>query len=104
MNTKSMNPKAKAHIDPVLPNIVSLCRECNVEWLVLFGSSIKDKWDEPRSDFDFGVRFEKQGGSFDKLLWGLLLLLKRGVHLIDVDEVQNPYFAQVIVTEGERVF
>jgi predicted nucleotidyltransferase len=98
-----MNTKAKAHIDPALGNIVSLCRECNVAWLVLFGSSLKEEWDERRSDFDFGVKFEKQGGAFDKLLWGLLLLLKR-VHLIDVDAVQNPYFAQVIVTEGERIF
>ena len=98
-----MNTKAKAHIDAALPQIVVLCGECNVEWLVLFGSSLKDKWDERRSDFDFGVKL-KQEGSFDQLLWGLLLILRRGVDLIDVDRVRNPYLAQVIVTEGERVF
>lgn len=102
--TKTMNIKAKAHIDPVLEEIVSLCRECNVEWLVLFGSALEEKWHEVHSDFDFGVKFKQHDRPFDKLLWGLMLLLKRQIHLIDIDALQDPFFADVIVTEGKRIF
>lgn len=82
-----------------LPEIHALCRKHAVLRLELFGSAAADDFDPQRSDLDFAVEFlpvPRHGFKdvYFRLLADLQTLFGRGVDLVEVTAIRNPYFRE----------
>lgn len=76
--------------------VASLCRQFGVKRLEVFGSAVRDDFDEVRSDVDllveFGERADMRGlGPYFDLKDALERLFARHVDLIEAGAVRNPY-------------
>jgi predicted nucleotidyltransferase len=88
-------------ISPLRPRISELCRQYNVRRLDLFGSALRDDFDERSSDVDFLVEFleTRPEGAADRyfgLREALQSELRRPVDLVVRSAVRNPYFLQSV--------
>jgi uncharacterized protein len=88
--------------------IGELCRKYGVRRLVVFGSAVTDRFDEPRSDVDFLVEFgDPPGGRFEAyfgLREGLEALLGHPVDLVAPPALENPYFAASVMKSGRELY
>ena len=99
-----MNKDAALLFAKKAQEIATLCNESSVKKLLVFGSALKPSWNS-KSDVDCAVVYkEDKKQNHLKLHAGLCCLFGRDVHLIDVESVRNPYFKQVVLTEGRRIF
>ena len=79
--------------------IADLCRQYRVQRLELFGSALRDDFDDEHSDLDFLVEFEALPlGAYAKTYFGLIdaleNLFQRKVDLVVASAIKNPYFRE----------
>lgn len=77
--------------------IDELCRSYHVQRLAVFGSVLREDFDEARSDIDLVVEFQplssgKHYTTYFGLLEGLSRLFGRKVDLVMRSAIRNPYF------------
>ena len=89
--------------------LAELCRRFGVRRLGLFGSGADGRFDPARSDLDFLVEFESPDfrGAADRyfgLLEGLEALLGRGVDLVELPAIRNPYFLRGIAASRTPLY
>ena len=89
--------------------IVSLCRRAGVRRLDLFGSALRQDFDETLSDLDFLVALDEQAPTkyfetYFSLKEGLEALFSRPVDLVIEHSIRNPYFRRQIDAERESVY
>jgi predicted nucleotidyltransferase len=88
-------------INAFRPRITDLCRRYRVRRLDMFGSALREDFDERASDLDFLVEFlerEPEGAAdryFD-LRHALQTELQRPVDLVMRNAVRNPYFLRAV--------
>jgi predicted nucleotidyltransferase len=93
-------------LEPFKPRIADLCRRVNVSRLDVFGSATDASFSD-ESDVDVLVRFERDGGLFNRyfdLKEGLEEILGRPVDVIIEDAVRNPYFRAGIERSRKNVY
>ena len=78
-----------------------LAEQYRVRRLDLFGSAVRDDFDEHASDLDFVVEFEPltpadAADRYFGLLHGLEDLFGRPVDLVSYKSIRNPYFKAVV--------
>lgn len=88
-------------IDPQRSEIQDLCRRFGVQQLDVFGSAASEAFDPARSDVDFIIDFGsgEQPDLFTRyfgLKGSLEQLLGRGVDLVMVGALVNPYFVDSV--------
>lgn len=97
-------------IDRHREELWTLCRRNRVRRLELFGSAARGDFDPKRSDIDFLVEFDRDGGQplslkayfeFKELLEALF---GRPVDLVEPGEIRNPYLKASIARWREPVF
>lgn len=89
--------------------IAALCRRHAVRRLEVFGSAVGEAFDVTRSDVDFLVDFESNGQAspfhrYFELNEELASLLGRGVDLVMVDALKNPYFIEAVNRTRQLVY
>ena len=80
--------------------VAELCRTHHVRRLSIFGSAVRDDFDQEHSDVDVRVEFDQktefwQTDYFD-LHDKLVELFGRKVDIISKREIENPYLKQII--------
>jgi len=90
-----------SEIEAQRETIRELCRRYGVSRLEAFGSSLTDKFDPDRSDYDFLVEFKPMSDyervdAYFGLLEDLRSALGREVDLVMSGAVKNPYIARSI--------
>ena len=85
------------------------CEQFEVVRLDLFGSGVRDDFNEERSDLDFLVTFDEPTkiGYFDRyfgLMGKLGEVFNRKVDLVEEKAITNPYFRKVVNRERKLVF
>lgn len=96
-------------IESLRERITESCRRYQVRRLDLFGSSVRDDFDERHSDVDFLVEFVDPSpqGAADRyfgLRDSLQTVLGRPVDLVVREAVRNPYFLEAIARERCTVY
>jgi predicted nucleotidyltransferase len=81
--------------------LASLCRKYRVESLGVFGSAVRDDFDDKKSDLDFLVEYSDLtvADAADRYL-GLLVdledLFGRSIDLVSYRAIRNPYFKEIV--------
>jgi uncharacterized protein len=81
--------------------LTSLCRKYGVERLGIFGSALRNDFDDKKSDLDFLVEYHDLtiADAADRYL-GLLVdledLFNRSIDLVSYRAIRNPYFKEVV--------
>lgn len=86
-----------------------LCRRYGVKRLEVFGSAAGGEFDPERSDVDFLVEFEpveagRPADQYFGFLQELETLLGRGVDLLVLEAIRNPYFLRNIADQRELLY
>jgi predicted nucleotidyltransferase len=89
--------------------IEALCRQHGVRKLSVFGSGTREDFDSAKSDLDFLVEFQplnprEHKEAYFRLTEALGRLFSRGVDLIEMHTVRNPYLRSRIEQEQETVY
>jgi len=89
--------------------LIRLCVEYGVQRLELFGSATGDSFDPDRSDVDFLVVFEpttpvEHADRYFELLAALQDLFSRGIDLVELGAIRNPYFMQGIQSSRMLIY
>lgn len=92
-----MHPIIEQHRE----ELEAACRKYGVTRLEVFGSAARDDFDEERSDLDFIVEFQRPGpmnasAQYFGFLFAMEDLFHRGVDLVELDGVTNPYLRKAI--------
>jgi predicted nucleotidyltransferase len=95
-------------IEQKLGQVADLCRQYHVQRLALFGSALRDGFEE-QSDLDFLVEFEAvPSGTYADTYFGLKesleQLFQRSVDLVVESAIRNPYFRQSIERSKALLF
>jgi predicted nucleotidyltransferase len=93
-------------IEKFEPEITDLCRRLRVGRLDVFGSATSEDF-HADSDVDVLVRFEGDGGLFDRyfdLKEGLEAIFGRPVDVVVEDALKNPYFKASIERSRKIVY
>ena len=90
-------------------DIAGLCQRAHARRLDLFGSAVRQDFDETRSDLDFLVVLEERAPAeyfeaYFSLKEGLEALFSRQVDLVIEPSIRNPYFRQRVDAERESVY
>jgi uncharacterized protein len=90
-------------------DLATLCERYGVARLALFGSALREDFDPERSDLDFVVEFrrmtpQEHAESFFGLLEDLEALFERGVDLVEIQTVRNPYLRREIEAEHKVLY
>lgn len=85
------------------------CEQFEVVRLDLFGSGVRDDFNEASSDLDFLVTFDEPPnmGYADRyfgLLERLGQIFNRKIDLVEEQAITNPYFKRVVNRERKHVF
>lgn len=88
--------------------VAELCRRSGVKRLEVFGSAVRDDFDEARSDIDFLVEFDESApktlsGFFD-LKEALEAMYGRTVDLVMPSAVRNPYVLATINRDRQHLY
>ena len=88
--------------------VAELCRRSGVKRLEVFGSAVRDDFDEARSDIDFLVEFDESApktlsGFFD-LTEALEAMYGRTVDLVMPSAVRNPYVLATINRDRQHLY
>lgn len=89
--------------------IAALCRQAHARRLDLFGSAVRDDFNDKSSDLDFLVVLEelppvRYAEAFFALKQGLEQLFARPVDLVVERAIRNPYFKQRVSAERQPVY
>lgn len=89
--------------------IIGLCIKHHVLRLAVFGSSIRDDFNQRESDIDLLVDFEKlspgeYAENYLSLLSSLVTLFGRKADLVSSRGIRNPYFRQEIEAKQETLY
>jgi hypothetical protein len=90
-------------------SIETLCKQCFVNRLELFGSAASDKFNFALSDLDFLVTFSddipqgKRADSYFDLLFGLEDMFNRHVDLIEPKAIKNPFFLESVLESPKKI-
>lgn len=89
--------------------VAALCERTHAKRLDLFGSAVRDDFDDRSSDLDFLVVFEelppvRYAEAFFELKDGLQQLFSRPVDLVVERAIRNPYFKQRVSAERQPVY
>ncbi len=98
-----------AEIEARRADLENLCRRHGVARLALFGSALRDDFDSDTSDLDFAVEFShmspsEHAGAYFGLLEDLESLFARGVDLVEISAVRNPYLRREIEERQETLY
>lgn len=90
-------------------DIAGLCQRAGARRLDLFGSAVRQDFDEAHSDLDFLVVLDEQAPAayfeaYFLLKEGLESLFSRSVDLVVEPSIRNPYFKQQVEAEREPVY
>lgn len=90
-------------------DIAGLCQRAGARRLDLFGSAVRQDFDEARSDLDFLVVLDEQAPAdyfeaYFSLKEGLEALFSRSVDLVIDPSIRNPHFRQQVDAEREPVY
>lgn len=104
-----LNPYVRDMIIAKAEQLIQLCKQHRVLSLEVIGSATNDRFDPLNSDLDFLVEFINQnpeGAStrFFGLRKGLAELFNKTVDLIEVNEIQNPYFLEAIASTRVMIY
>ena len=96
------------YIEQYLTQIQQLCRQHKVSELFVFGSVLRDSFNEG-SDIDFIVDFldislEEYANNYFDLKFSLEELLKRKVDLLENKALRNPYLKESIDSTKQLVY
>jgi uncharacterized protein len=96
-------------IESRMSGLRALCERRRVERLALFGSALRDDFDEDHSDLDFCVVFrsmppDEHAESYFGLLEDLEALFARRVDLVEIGAVRNPYLRREIEAGQETLY
>jgi len=88
-------------IDDKQNELKELCGRFGVKTLEVFGSAAQDTGFTEKSDLDFLVEFQpmtptKHADVYFSLLRSLKVLFGRGVDLLEVKAIENPYLLETI--------
>ena len=86
--------------------IEELCLQFKIAKLELFGSAVRDDFDD-NSDLDFIVEFLDEQKVFDRYFdfkEALELLFSRKVDLVMPEAIKNKYFKQSIENERQPIY
>jgi len=90
--------------------LAALCRQFGVERLYVFGSAATGAFDPSRSDLDFLVEMadRKPTGEYAERYLGFVRALEqlfgRGVDLVSVPAIRNPFFRREVEATQELVY
>ncbi len=92
-----------------LHEIQTLCKKHGVLRLAIFGSGVRDDFDEMTSDLDFLVEFKPMNPhnhkeAYFSLLENLEALFSVEIDLIELDAVKNPFVRSRIEMDQETVY
>ena len=95
-------------LDHYLPDIAALCQSHKVKSLYVFGSVLKDKFND-ESDLDFVVDFQPQdvldyGDNYFDLKFSLQDMFKRSIDLLEEKAIRNPYLRENIEQQRKLVY
>jgi hypothetical protein len=105
----SRRPGVHPLIEKHRPDIVEICRRYGIHRLEVFGSAARGvDFDPERSDADFLVEFSPETSvglaDFFGVKSELEALLSRGVDLVELSAVRNPYLLDNINRNRELVY
>ena len=88
-----------------------LCHKYKVENLYLFGSALRDDFDEKTSDFDFLVNFKKSeiqiedyADNYFDFIYSLETLLERKIDIQEEKAIKNPLFKQRVESTKQLIY
>ena len=89
--------------------LADLCRKHRVRRLDVFGSAVREDFDEEASDVDFLVEFDDmphadRTDAYLGFLTAVEALLGRRIDLVEVSAVRNPYLLRGIEESRELVY
>ncbi len=92
-----------------LDDLAQLCRRHQVRRLAVFGSAVRGDFDPESSDLDFVVEFGPlEPGAHKDAYFGLLedlgRLFSRGVDLVELEAVKNPFVKRRILERQETLY
>jgi predicted nucleotidyltransferase len=93
-----------------METLKSLCSKHNVERLFLFGSALRDDFNEQSSDLDFVVHFsdligiDRYAKNYFAFQFGLEDLFQRKIDLITPKELKNPILIQEIESSKKELY
>jgi predicted nucleotidyltransferase len=92
-----------------LQEVQDLCRKHRVLRFAVFGSGVREDFDDLKSDLDFLVEFKPMSPSEHKdayfsLLEDLEQLFPAGVDLVELQAVRNPFVRRRIENEQETLY
>jgi hypothetical protein len=88
-----------AQVEQKKSELQMLCRQYGVQRLALFGSALREDFDQMHSDLDFLVEFQplppgSHAEAYFGLLEGLERLFHRPIDLVVESAIKNPYFRE----------
>jgi uncharacterized protein len=100
-----MHPIIEQHRE----ELEAACRKYGVTRLEVFGSAARDDIDESRSDLDFIGEFQRPGpmnasAQFFGFLFALEDLFCRGIDIVEMDCVTNPYLLKAINKDRTLIY
>lgn len=92
-----------------LPQVATLCRLVGVRQLEVFGSIVRDDFDDETSDLDFLVELQDAptlvyGRAYFELKEGLEALFSRSVDLLTIKSLANPYLRKRVLEEKQPLY
>jgi predicted nucleotidyltransferase len=89
--------------------IETLCRAFKVKRLAVFGSAVRDDFDNSTSDVDLLVEFEPTGisnrfESYFRLHEALEGIFHRKVDLIEAGSIKNPYIQRAVERDQRTLY
>ena len=92
-----------------LHEVQALCRKHGVVRLALFGSGLRDDFNEATSDLDFVVEFKPMNplehkDAYFQLLEDLDALFPVGVDLVEIQALTNPFVKSRIESDQETLY
>jgi len=96
-------------IENNLPQIRELCEKHHVQRLYVFGSALREDFKPGESDVDFIVELsysnphEHRRRFFD-LIYDLEEILNSEIDLIELAEIRNPYFLEVVHETKREIY
>ena len=91
------------------PRVARLCRDLDVDKLLLFGSATRETFDPAASDVDLVVDFRNHDapGIADRyfsLAEGLEQIFDRPVDLVTTSSIKNPYFRRIVEQTSRLIY
>lgn len=93
-----------------LEEIIGSCEKYNVKSLELFGSAVRNDFNE-NSDVDFLYEFKKEkiseldyADNYFEFLFSLENILKRNIDLMPIKKLKNPYLLSQVNNEKIKIY